>query len=744
MAASDDKRLAYRTCPLCEATCGLEITLRGDDVIRIRGDRADVFSEGFICPKGSTLKQLETDPDRLRRPLIRRNGSHEEASWEQAFAYIADRLPPLVAEHGPDAVAVYLGNPNVHTMSGPLYNRVFIRSLGTRSIFSASTVDQMPKHLSSALMFGHPDLIAVPDIDRTDYLLMLGANPVASNGSLATAPDWPGRINRIVERGGSVVVVDPRRTETAAIATEHIAIAPGSDAAFLLAIVNVLASDGLIDLGRLAPAVTGLDEVVAAAQRFTPEGVAGATGIPAPTTRRVAREFAAASRAAAYGRLGTHATRHGTIASWLVDVINTITGNLDNPGGAMFPQAATERPRSPREYRTGRWHSRVGGHPEVRGELPAAALPAEILTSGTGRIRALVSVAGNPVLSNPDSSRVDEALEALDFMVSVDLYLNETSRHADVVLPVPPPLHRPHYDFAFTQLAVRNVVNFSPAVIDVPGGIPDEWETMLHLAAIATGQGPDADIDAFDDFVFSGAVGAAVRDPRSPVHGRDADEIVAATGGDGGPQRWLDFLVRVGPYGEGYGTNPDGLTLAKLVDEPHGIDLGPLQPRLPADLMTADGMIDLAPPMIVDDLDRLSADVDTTGDPGLVLVGRRHVRSNNSWMHNIDVLIRGKERCTLMIHPDDAESRGLVDGASAVVASESGSLEATVEVTAEMMAGVVSLPHGWGHDYPGAELATAQTRPGVNFNRLSTGAIDPLSGNAQLNAIPVTVAPAAG
>ncbi len=711
-------------------------------MVRIRGDREDVFSRGFICPKGSTLKHLEADPDRLRTPLLRRNGKHVQATWHEAFALIADRLPALVEQHGPDAVAVYIGNPNVHTMSGPIYNRIFLRALGTRSIYTASTVDQMPKHLSSALMFGHPDLIPVPDIDRTDHLLILGANPVASNGSLATAPDWPGRIEAIRRRGGRVVVVDPRRTETAGIADEHVPIRPGTDALLLFALVNVLFGEGLTETGRLEPHVKGLDEVREESTRFTPEAVAAPTGIAPDTIRRLAREFAEAPSAAAYGRVGTHTTRYGTLASWLVDVLNAITGNLDRPGGAMFSRAATERPRSARTYRTGRWTTRVNGRPEVRGELPVAELPDEILTPGEGRVRALVSIGGNPVLSNPASDRLDTALTELDFMVSVDLYLNETTRHADVILPVPPPLQRPHYDFAFTQLSVRNVANYSPAVLPRPPGIPDEWEIMLHLAAIAAGQGADADIGAFDDFAFSSAVAAAVGDPRSPVHGRDPGDIVAATEGGRGPERWLDFLVRTGPYGDAYDPESEGLSLSVLRASPHGVDLGPLQPRLPADLLTPDGKVDLAPGLIREDVSRLD---DAMGaSDGLVLIGRRHIRSNNSWMHNLDVLVRGKERCTLKIHPDDAAARGLASGAVATVASDAGTLTAVVDVTDEMMPGVVSLPHGWGHDYAGTELSTASRRPGVNVNRLTPATVDPLSGNAELNGIPVTVEARAG
>jgi anaerobic selenocysteine-containing dehydrogenase len=718
------------------------VKLRGDEVVRIRGDRDDVFSKGFICPKGSTLKQLEADPDRLRRPLVRRNGSFVEAEWDEAFSEIAERLPPLIAEHGPDSVAVYLGNPNVHSMSGPLYNRVFLKALGTRNIYTASTVDQMPKHLSSALMFGHPDLIAVPDIDRTDYLLMLGANPIASNGSLATAPDWPGRLEAIRARGGRVVVIDPRRTETAKVADEHLFIRPGTDALFLFGIVNSIFAEGLAAPGPLAPDLAGLEDVAAAAAPFTPKSVAAATGISAATIRRLARDFSTSATAVAYGRLGTHTTRFGTLAAWLVDVLNAVTGNLDAPGGAMFSRAAHERPRAPRSKQFGRWQSRVGGSPEVRGELPVADLPDEILTPGEGRVRALATIGGNPVLSNPASDRLDAALESLDFMLSVDLYLNETSRHADVVLPAPPPLQRPHYDFAFTQLSVRNVANYSPAILPLPDGALEEWQILLRLAAITSGMGADVDVESFDDFVFSGLVGAAVRDPRLPVHGRDQEEIIGSTTGVG-PERMLDFLVRTGAYGEGYGRSPDGLSLEKLKEHPHGIDLGALEPRLGDSLMTTTGKIELAPEAIMEDVPRLVTAMGAESEGDLLLIGRRHVRSNNSWMHNIDVLVRGRERCTLMVNPEDAARRGLEDGSVATVASEAGELDAVVEVSDDMMAGVVSLPHGWGHDYEGTALAVASRRPGVNINRLSTGATDPLSGNAVLNGVPVTIAPSA-
>jgi anaerobic selenocysteine-containing dehydrogenase len=737
-----DLAIHFRTCPLCEATCGLEVSHRNGEIVRIRGDRKDVFSHGFICPKGSTLGKLDKDPDRLRAPMIKRDGRHQPATWDEAFEVIDNRLRQVIDESGANSVGVYLGNPNVHSMSGSLYTRAFLKVLRTRSLFSAATVDQMPKHVTSGHMFGHPDLIPIPDLDRTDYLLMLGANPFESNGSLATAPDWPGRMTAISERGGKVVVVDPVSTKTAKAADEHVRIMPGTDALFLFAIANVLIEEDLVSLGRLGELVTGLDEIATVVMGFDPESVAGTCGVPAETTRRIAREMAMAPTAAVYGRIGTHTTEFGTMASWMVDVLNVLTGNLDNPGGAMFPLAAHEQPRSKRQFTTGRWTSRVRELPEVRGELPVSALAEEILDADDDRVRALITIAGNPILSTPDSNRLDEALASLDFMVSIDIYLNETTRHADVVLPGSTPLRRPHYDFAFYQLAVRNVANYSPALYEMPAGTPHEWQVMLRLGGVVAGMGPNADIGALDDMVFSTMVDRAIGNPGSPIHGRDRDEILVASRPEGGPERILDFMLRTGPYGDGYGADPEGLTLSTLEAAPHGLDLGPMQPRFPDDLCTPSGRVELAPEPLLADTARLREVVGRSRNGGLVLIGRRDVRSNNSWMHNIDVLVKGKERCTLRMSPTDARRVGVSDGGMAKISTETGTLVAPVEVTVDMMNGVVSLPHGWGHDLHGSSLTIAAARAGVNSNRLSTGQMDPLSGNAVLNAIPVEVVPA--
>ena len=749
---ADGTTVHHRTCPLCEATCGLEITVRGTDVVRIRGDREDVFSHGFICPKGSTLKQLHDDPDRLRRPVVRRDGpdgetTWEEVTWDEAFAEIERRLVPIMAAHGRDAVAIYLGNPNVHNIGGTLFGPALIRALGTRNIFSASTVDQMPRHVSCGLMYGGPLIIPVPDLDRTSHLVILGANPLESNGSLCTAPDFPGRLRAIRERGGKVVVVDPRRSATAEVADEHVAIRPGTDAHLLLGILHVLTTEGLVDPGDLAPMLEGVDAVAAVAAPFTPGAVAAATGVPADTVVRMAREIAAAESAAVYGRIGTNTVAFGTLGSWATDTIAALTGNLDRPGGMMFPRPAHQRPPKGgpgRGFRIGRHTSRVKGHPEVRSELPVATLADEVLTPGEGQVRALVTVGGNPALSTPHSDRLTEALGGLELMVSVDVYRNETTRHADIILPPPSALERPQYDLAFYALAVRNIANYSPAIFPAEG--PGEGEILARLALVASGQGADADPALVEELVLGAMLGAVAASGDERLGGRSFDELceVLAATGRSAAEQVVDAMLRTGPYGDWFGGVPDGLSLDLLEQHPHGIDFGALTPELPGILRTPSGMVELAPPEIIADIERLGADLATRAaagaDDGLVLVGRRHLRSNNSWMHNVEVLVKGRERCTLQVHPDDATRLGLTDGKTATVRSRVGELEAPVEVTDAVMAGVVSLPHGWGHDDPATALRVARSRPGVNSNVLTDPEVlDPLSGNAVLNGIPVTV-----
>ena len=728
----------YRTCPFCEATCGLEVETRGREVVSVRGDENDVLSRGFICPKAHGLKQLHEDPDRLTKPLVRRDGELVEATWDEAFEEIDRQLPPIVAEHGKNSVAVYIGNPNAHNLSALLYAPVWLRALGTQNIYSASTVDQMPKQVSAGLMFGTMLSVPVPDVDRTQHLLILGANPLVSNGSLLTAPDMRGRLRRIRERGGKVVVVDPRRTRTAEAADEHHYIRPGTDALLLAAMACTLVEEDLVELGSLAGHVNGLEEVLALVTGFSPERAAPACGVEAGQIRRMARELAAAPSAAVYARMGTCTQEFGTPASWLVDVLNVLTGNLDREGGAMFPLAAAGQKNAAggggvgRGVRLGRWHSRVRGLAESFGELPVACLAEEIDTPGEGQVRALVTVAGNPVISTPHAERLEGAIEGLDFMLAVDLYVNETTRHADVVLPAPEPLSKAHYDLALYQLAVHNVANYSPAVFEAEG--PAEWETFLRLAGVIAGQGAHADIDALDDLVVATVVNREVATEGSRVAGRAPDELMAELEPRRGPERLLDFMLRTGPY---------DLSLDVLESNPHGVDLGPHQPRLPEVLRTPSGRIELAPPEIVADVERLRGALERERNGGLVLIGRRQLRSNNSWMHNLPALVKGKERCTLHVHPDDAARLGLEDGGRAHVSSSVGSIEAPVELTDAIMPGVVSIPHGWGHDGSDLRMSVARVHAGVNSNVLADESeVDALSGNAVLNGIPVEVAAA--
>jgi anaerobic selenocysteine-containing dehydrogenase len=733
--------VAFATCPLCEATCGLELTLSNGGVERIRGDADDVFSRGFICPKGASLKELHDDPDRLRTPLVRdAAGELRPASWDEAFAEIDRRLGAIWDAHGRQALGIYIGNPSAHNLSVLTYGRVLVKALQTRNIFSASTVDQYPKQMASALLFGTGVTVAVPDVDRTDHLLILGANPLASNGSLLTAPDMRGRLRAIRARGGKVVVVDPRRTRTAREADEHHFIRPGTDALLLFALVHTLFDERLEDLGALAPHVTGVDEVRELATGFAPEEVADPCGIAADEIRRMARELAAAPRAAVYGRIGTTTQRFGTTASWLVDVLNVVTGNLDRPGGAMFARPAagssntSGEPGRGRGGAFGRWQSRVRGLGEVFGELPVACLAEEIETPGEGQIRALLTVAGNPAVSTPNSGRLASALDDLDFMVSIDIYVNETTRHADVILPGPSPLQRSHYDLALLGLAVRNVANYSPPALEPDPRVPEEWETLLRLGGIATGQGPNADVAAIDRFVAHEVARRQSTDPSSGLYGRDPEELLAEVAPRVGPERILDLQLRGGPY---------RVTLAELEAAPHGIDFGPLQPRIPEVLRTPSGMIELAPEALVGDVARLQAALGEPVNGGLTLIGRRELRSNNSWMHNLPTLVRGKERCTALVHPDDAARLGLVDGEEAVVRSRAGEIVVPVEVTDDVMPGVVSIPHGWGHDLPGVGLSVAGEHAGTNSNVLADElVVEPLSGTAVLNGIPVELEPA--
>ena len=743
-------RTVFRTCPLCEATCGLEITVNPQEqVVRIRGDQKDVFSHGFICPKGSTLKQLHEDPDRLRRPLVKRDGKHVEVSWEEAWQVVNDGLTGVIERHGRGALSAYLGNPNAHNLGPQLFSAVMLRSMGSRNVFSASTVDQVPKHVAGGLMFGTPQSIPVPDVDHTDYLMMLGANPYASNGSLCTSPDFPGRILAIRARGGKVVVVDPRRTKTAEESDEWISIRPGTDGLFLAAMVNVMFAENLVSIEpRIASLLNGVDELRDAVAAFTPAAVQEVTGVSAETTARLARELCGAPTAAVYGRIGVNTVEFGTTNAWLIDAINVLTGNIDSRGGAMFttPGTGSSTTRGAagkgKGFAMGRGHSRVSNKPEVLGEYPVAVLAEEITTPGENQVRALITVAGNPVLSTPHSNQLDAALAELEFMVSIDIYLNETTRHADVILPPPSALEKDHYDVGLYIYAVRNIANYSVPVLQKDDGSPEEHEILLKLAGILQGLGPDNDPLALEEQTIYAMVTGAVSNSGSNIHGRDADEILnmLSAGGRRGTARNLDFALQTGPYGAAFGANPGGLSLDVLLANPHGVDLGALEPKMPEMLRTPSGRIELSPEVFINDLKRLKESMVDVDLDQMLLVGRRDLKSNNSWMHNIKVLTKGSLSCTAHIHPNDAARIGAVTGTALRIASRVGEVQVPAEVTDSVRPGVVSLPHGWGHSVPGTKMSVAGEKAGVNSNILTDDQVlDPLSGNAVLSAIPVTV-----
>jgi len=737
---TSERQVHLRTCPLCEAMCGLEIHVRDQRAELIRADRDDVWSKGHLCPKGTTLGHLHHDPDRLRAPVIRQaDGTFREATWDEAFARCDELLLPVIAAHGIEAVTAYVGNPLAHAFSLSRYIGILIGMSGIPMIYSPGTVDQWPKNVSSHLMYGGMWSIPVPDVRRTDLLVAMGANPHASQGSLLACPDLMGELDAIHARGGEVIVIDPRRTGTADRASEWLPITPGTDAALLLAVVHVLFADDLVDLGSVASLIEGVEGLRDLVADWTPERVAATTGITAARTRRLAHQLAETERGVLYGRIGLCNQEFGTLASWLVDVVNILTRHFDVPGGLMFPRPAawplTVLPMPGLENGApnfGRWRSRVRGAPEVLGHVPASCLAEEIATPGDGQIRALFTVAGNPVLATPGGDRLDDALDGLECMISVDNMINETTRHADVILPGLSALEQAHHDDLIWQFAVGSGAKYSAPIFPPTDGRPHEWEILIRLAGLCLGQpASEVDVTAIDDGYF---------DVLAEVHGLDGPTLREGYD-EGGPERLLDLTLRTGPFGDRYGEVPDGINLEKVKAEPHGIDLGPNVSHLADVLQTPNGKVVLAPPYITADIPRLAARLERPADD-LVLISRRHLRSNNSWMHNVPVLVKGKDRCTLLIHPEDAQRFGLHDGDRAKVTSEAGALVVPVEMTDAIKPGVVSLPHGWGHDQAGTRMTVANEHPGVNSNVLSPGGfVDVLSGNAAVNVIPVSISP---
>jgi len=732
------------TCPLCEVTCGLRIEVEGGEVVSVRGDADHPVTRGFICPKGTALKGLHDDPDRLRVPLVRRDGKLVETTWEDAFALLQERLGPIIAEGGPDAVAWHLGTPLTHDFGTWIYGTMSLRLLGAKQVYTSATVDHMPMMTAAGLMFGARNTgsfsHAAADIDRTDLLVLIGCNALVSNATGITAPR--GRLKAIQERGGRIIVVDPARNETAEMADRHLAVRPGGDAALFAAVTNVIFEERLTRLDVLGDHLAGVDALRAAVSPFTPEAVSERCGIEPEVIRELAREIGTARSAAIYGRVGAMTQEFGTLTVWFMYALAAITGNLDRPGGMLWPLPAAAghntrgTPGRGEAFPTGRWHTQ-GGLPEVLGELPLGALADEILADGSS-VRALITMASNGARSAPDSARYERALEHVELVVSVDHYLNETTRHADLILPPPSPFERDHYDVFYNQLTSGNHARWDDAVLEQEPGSYSEHDILLELTAVLAGFG-DTDRGVIDDILLSALVHDLVEEPGSVLCHLDPQDVLKELGDERGPERGLDLLLRAGAYGDHFGARPGGLTLAELKRHPRGIELGPLQPRLPGVLRTPSGRVEVAPEPLVADLTRVLDGLDD--DPGdLVIVGRRQTRSMNSWLHNVPALMRGKDRCTLRMHPDDAQARGLVDGDLCTISSDAGAIEASVEITDAIRPGVVSLPHGWGHEGEGLQLGVAERNPGANLNAITgPGGFDVPSGNAVFSGVSVEV-----
>jgi anaerobic selenocysteine-containing dehydrogenase len=711
-------RVVYRQCTLCEAHCGIQVEVEGTQVLRITGDPDDVISRGYICPKAAALADLQSDPDRLRRPVKKVGGHFVEIGWEEALALAAGGLRAVQERHGADALATYLGNPGAH--SSGVFAAVLLRKLlGSRNNYSATSADQLPQYMSSQEMFGHYFVLPVPDIERTEHMLVIGANPAVSNGSLMTAPGVRDRIKEIRARGGRVVVIDPRRTETAKHASEHVAVSPGGDPYLLLGMLNTIFADGSARLGALQGRCDGLAELQALAAQWSPERAAAHAGVEAPTIARLAREFASSPRAVAYGRVGVCQQQTGSLTHWLINALNIVTGNMDRAGGAMFPNSAVDVVKLVESVtgkpHWGRYRQRVSGLPEFADELPVAGLAEEILTPGAGQVRGMLLYAGNPVLSTPGGARLDEAMEQLEWCVAVDMYVTETTRHADVILPPLAQLERSDIDLVFPAFSVRNQIRYNPAALQGPSDGKTDWEILAGLASR----------------IGRGRVGTA----RNRVL-RAVERLFT-------PERVADLALLTGPYGRL--RSPRALSVAKVKAAPHGIDLGPLRPGLARLLRTKDRRVKLAPRVMLEEagrLEELAAARDAARRDGfdLTLVGRRSLRSNNSWMHNSRRLMKGADRCTALLHPDEAARRGLSDGQQVRIASAAGAIEVPLQLSDEIRLGVVSVPHGFGHGRDGVGWRTAAAHAGASVNDVTDPAIvDRLTGNAAFNDVPVRV-----
>jgi len=700
-----DIKTHYRNCNICEAMCGLEIQYKDKEILSIKGDQKDPFSKGYNCPKATALQDFYNDKERLKTPIRRTATGWEDISWDEAFEEITEKFSAIQQAHGKNALAIYLGNPNAHSLGNGLFLKPFMKSLGTINRFSSASTDQMPHHVAANFMLGAGMLIPVPDIDRTDFMLIIGGNPVVSNGSMMTAPNVIGRMKAIQKRGGKVVVIDPRCTRTAKIADQHLFIRPEKDALLLFSMINCVFAAKKTNLRHLASMVEGLEELEEIAQNYTPETVAEFVGIEANAIRTLADDMMTADSAVCYSRMGASTQTFGGLCQWLTNVLNIITGNFDRAGGAMFPQPAFDMIRNHKKGHKssfGQYHSRVRKLPFFNGEFPVATLADEILTQGEGQIKSLITIAGNPVLSAPSGDKLADAFDTLDYMVSVDIYLNETTKHANIILPGTTGVENSHFDIFFNSFSVRNTVKYSPPLFEKEDNQRADWQILAELSARMAGVPLD-------------------------------HQSLKIT-----PEMILDMELKNGPYGE------QGMSLQKLIDNPHGIDIGPLMPCLEERIKTENGKINILPQLYVDDLPRLNAVMTKPARDNQYpfdLIGRRLVKSHNTWTQNSDRLVKGKNPCTLEVNPEDAKALGISKGQILKVSSINGAVEIEAVITDDIQKGVVSMPQGWGHNQKGTKMSVAATQPGVSINDLTdANRVDTLTGNAALNGTPVAIA----
>ncbi len=688
----------YRTCNLCEAMCGLKITHLNGKIEKIEGDKEDPLSRGHLCPKAYGLKDIYEDPDRLKRPLKKINGNWQEISWELAYEEVASKIIEMNMKYGADSIAVYQGNPSIHNLGTMLTSQPFFRSLKTKNMYTATSTDQLPHHFASWLMYGHPLLVPIPDIDNTDLWVIFGGNPLVSNGSMMSVPDVAHRMKAIQERGGKIIVIDPRKTETALKADQHIFIKPGKDAWLLAAIANYIISEGKLKWGSLADFTDGLDELTAAIKYVSIAKASIETGVREDVILALAETICQAEKAAIYGRVGVSTQSFGGLSHWLINVLNILTGNLDKVGGVLFTTPAIDSiGRSKPRNRFNRWQSRVRKFPEFIGELPVACLSEEIETDGPGQIKMLMTSCGNPVLSITNGGRLDKALEKLEYMVSIDIYMNETSRHADIILPPATGVETSHYDLTFHHLAIRNSSKYSPALFEKTEGARYDWEIFQELGNVLSRKVSGEEINGGKIFT---------------------------------PEQMLSRSMAANTY---------CITWEQVMESPHGLDLGALKPQLPGRLSHENKRINLAPELLLNDLNRLQASANKSGE-GYLLIGKRHLRDNNSWMHNSEQLQKGKNRCILLINPKDAKKEGLADKEVVRVKSRVGEVKINVEISDEMMPGVLAMPHGYGHNKKGIKMEVAQKNAGVSVNDLTDDlVIDELTGNSAFSNVYVTL-----